>query len=282
MRQVMVGETPVSGLALGGASWSLADDPDVDGAIATVHAALDHGITLFDTARAYTTVDHRSHNEWLIAKALAAHPAGDRAFVATKGGHFRAGPAEFPVDGSPAALRRDCEQSLQVLGRDTLDLFQLHRADDPSTVVEESVATLAELRDEGKIRYVGLCNVTVAQLEKARAITTIDAVQNHYSPLRRDDETLEYCARARIPFLAYSPLGGSSAAASLETDLAAFRRVAETRGLAVAQVVIAWLTSLPAIVVPIVGTRRPAHVVELAEAASVELTPQELAALSAA
>jgi aryl-alcohol dehydrogenase-like predicted oxidoreductase len=198
MRQVPIGETPVSGIALGGASWSLADEPDVDGAIATIHAAIEHGVKLLDTARAYTTADHPSHSEWLIGKALAAHPDGESVFVATKGGHFRGGPAEFPVDGSPAALRRDCEQSLRMLGRDALDLFQLHRADDPSTVVEDSVAELAALREGGKIRYVGLCNVTVAQLEKARAITTIDAIQNHYSPLAGDDETLTYCAREGI------------------------------------------------------------------------------------
>jgi aryl-alcohol dehydrogenase-like predicted oxidoreductase len=281
MRHVSIGGTPVSRVALGGANWSLADEPDVAGAIATVHAAIEHGVTLVDTARAYTTVDHPSHNEWLIGKALAAHPDGGSVFVATKGGHFRGGPAEFPVDGSPAALRGDCEQSLRMLGRDTLDLFQLHRADDPSTVVEDSVAELAALREEGKVRYVGLCNVTVAQLEKARAITTIDAVQNHYSPRARDDETLTYCGREGIPYLAYSPLGGKAVAHGLTAELPAFRRVAEDRGLTVQQVVVAWMTSSPAVLVPIVGTGRPAHVAQLAEAASVELTPHELDSLSA-
>jgi aryl-alcohol dehydrogenase-like predicted oxidoreductase len=280
MRRLSIGDTSVSRLALGGASWSLADSPDVDGAIATIHTALDHGVTLLDTARAYTTVGHPAHNEWLIGKALASHPLGGAAFVATKGGHFRSGPAEFPVDGSPAALRQDCEQSLRILGRETLDLFQLHRADDPSTVVEDSVAELAALRDEGKIRYVGLCNVTVEQLERARTITTIDAVQNHYSPLTRDDETLAYCAHENIPYLAYSPLGGRSGAARLDVELPAFRRIADDRGLTVQQVVVAWLTSLPAGLVPIVGTSRPAHVVQLAAAAAVELTPQELSSLT--
>jgi aryl-alcohol dehydrogenase-like predicted oxidoreductase len=277
MRHVLIGETPVSRIALGGASWSLADEPDVDGAIATIHAAIEHGVTLVDTARAYTTVGHPSHNEWLIGKALAAHPDGDSVFVATKGGHFRVGGKEFPVDGSRAALRRDCEQSLRMLGKDTLDLFQLHRADDPSTVVEESVAELAALRDEGKVRYVGLCNVTLAQIEKARAITTIDTVQNHYSPLSRDDETLSYCAREGIPYLAYSPLGGRAGASRLAAELPAFRHIAENRGFTVPQIVVAWLTSLT--VVPIVGTGRPRHVVQLAEAALVALTPQELISL---
>jgi len=280
MRHIAIGGTSVSRLALGGASWSLADEPDIDGAIATIHAALEHGVTLLDTARAYTTVDHPSHNEWLIGKALAAHPDGDSVFVATKGGHFRGGPAEFPVDGSPAALRRDCEQSLRMLCRETLDLFQLHRADDPSTVVEDSVGELAALRDEGKIRYVGLCNVTTEQLGKARAVTRIDAVQNRCSPLARDDEMLAYCAREGIPYLAYSPLGGKSAARRLADELPTFRRVADSRGLSVPQVVVAWLTSLPAAVVPVVGTGRPGHLVQLAEAATVELTAQELASLT--
>ncbi|MFI5610204.1 aldo/keto reductase [Amycolatopsis sp. NPDC051903] len=280
--RIRIGGTAVSRLALGGAGWSLADEPDVDGAIATMHAAIDHGVTLIDTARAYTTVDHPAHNEWLIGKALATHPDGDSVFVATKGGHFRSGPAEFPVDASPAALRRDCEQSLRTLGRDRLDLYQLHRADNPSTVLEESVGELAVLRDEGKIRGVGLCNVTVAQLEKARAITVIDAVQNRYSPLSRDDETLAYCAREGIPYLAYSPLGGRSGVRRLETGLPGLGRIAAERGCTVQQVALAWLTSFRANLVPIVGTGRPAHLVQAVEAVAAGLTAPEVERLSVA
>ncbi|QRP48465.1 aldo/keto reductase [Amycolatopsis sp. FDAARGOS 1241] len=197
-----------------------------------------------------------------------------------QGRHFRSGPTEFPVDGSPAALRHDCEQSLRTLGRDRLDLYQLHRADDPSTVFEESVGELAALRDEGKIRCVGLCNVTVAQLDKARTITVIDAVQNRYSPLPRDDETLAHCAREGIPYLAYSPLGGRSSAQQLETELPDLARIAAERGFTVQQVAIAWLTSFRANLVPIVGTSRPAHLVQAVEAVAAGLPAPEVEQLS--
>jgi aryl-alcohol dehydrogenase-like predicted oxidoreductase len=280
MPQIFLGGMAVSRLALGGAGWSLADEPDVAGAVRTIHAAIDHGVTLIDTARAYTTLDHPSHNEWLISRALRTHPAGHTMLVATKGGHYRSGPVSFPVDGSPAALRRDCEQSLHMLRRDTLDLFQLHRADDTSIPIEDSVAELAALRTEGKIRCVGLCNVTVGQLVRARAITTIDTVQNRYSPMERDDEVLGYCVRGGLPFLAYSPLGGRAGARKL-ADVPAFRAVAAALGCTVQQIAVAWLMSVSSNLIPIVGTGRPEHVVQAATAAVLSLTSEHRQMLGA-
>ena len=202
---------------MAGPGWSLSPHPDTVNAIATIHAAIDSGITTIDTARAYTTLDHPSHNEWVIAQALAAHPDGDSVLVATKGGHSRRGPGDFPVDASPAALRRDCESSLRTLRRDRVDLYRLHRCDHPSVRLADSVGALAQLRAEGKIRFLGVCNVTAGQVRLASEITAIDTVQNRYSPLARDDEVLGYCADHGITYLAYSPLRGSNAAGLAST-----------------------------------------------------------------
>ncbi|MEU0794150.1 aldo/keto reductase [Amycolatopsis sp. NPDC005961] len=198
---------------------SRADEPDVDAAIATVHAALDHGVTLIDTARAYTTVDRPSHNEWLISKALAAQPSS-RPKAAT---------SAVARPNSPSTGRRwrcatTASRACDSLNETRSTCFLLRRADHPSTVVEDSVGELAALRQQGKVRYVGLCNVTVGQLDRARAITTIDAVQNRYAPLARDDETLAYCATEGISYLAYSPLGGKPSRNRLAAELPTFRR----------------------------------------------------------
>jgi aryl-alcohol dehydrogenase-like predicted oxidoreductase len=274
-----IGTRQVSRVAIGGASWSLGRHQDAGNAIATIHAAIDTGITTIDTARAYTTLDHESHNEWIIARALSAHPDGDSVFVATKGGHFRRGTDDFPVDASPAALRRDCELSLKTLRRSCIDLYQLHRCDGPLVNLAESVQTLAQLRVEGKIRFVGLCNVTVEQVRLASTITTIDTVQNRYSPLARDDEVLSHCADRGITYLAYSPLGGNRAA-RLGLDAPRFAQVGAARGLTPQQTAIAWLLSLSDALIPIVGAGRPASALAAAASARCELTRDELAALS--
>lgn len=276
----VIGGQPVSRLAVGGANWSLGPHQDVAAITATIHTAIDNGITTIDTARAYTTLDHPSHNEWVISQALAAHPDGASVFIATKGGHFRRGRHEFAVDASPAALRRDCEMSLTTLRRSCIDLYQLHRCDHPSVNLAESVETLAQLRAEGKIRFLGVCNVTVEQVRLASAITTVDAVQNRYSPLARDDEVLGHCADHGITYLAYSPLGGSGAV-RLGLDAPRFAQVGASRGLTPQQTAIAWLLNRSNALIPIVGAGRPASVLSAAAAARCELTRDEMTALSA-
>src|SRR5262249_7145038 len=157
-------------------------------------------------ARAYTTKDHPGYSEALIARALATHPAGSRVLVATKGGHYR-DDEDFPVDVSRETIRRHCETSLEVLGVDRIDLYQLHHLG-PDATMAEAMKPFAELRDEGLVRDVGVCNVSREQLDDAMQVVPIVSVQNQFSPFRQDDRTLvDYCAERSIAFLAYSPLG---------------------------------------------------------------------------
>src|SRR6185503_13662217 len=184
---------------------------DEERAIAVIHAALDAGATLLDTADAYCHDDRDTgHNERLIARALATWN-GDRAriTVATKGGMRRPKGAWVP-DGRAKHLREACEASLRALDVDTIDLYQLHVVD-PRTPIETSVRALARLREEGKIREIGLCNVTVGDIRAAHSVAPVASVQVSLSPF--DDENLrngvaEYCRDQGIRLLAYRPLGG--------------------------------------------------------------------------
>ena len=224
-----LGGTPVFPIGLGTMPLSVPGRPDEQQSIRTIRAALDAGVNLLDTADAYSFgEDDVGAGERLIARALADVPAADRPLVATKGGHTRPD-GRWELDGSPGYLRAACEASLRALETDRIDLYQLHRPD-PDTPFAESVGALRDLRDEGKIRLVGLSNVTVAQLEEAEAIVEIAAVQNELSleyvgPL--DKGEVAACAERGIPFLAWSPLGGASGAGSQTPAVA---RVAAKRG----------------------------------------------------
>jgi aryl-alcohol dehydrogenase-like predicted oxidoreductase len=241
----------------------------------TVHAALDAGVVLFDTADAYCAgPDDFGHNERLLAQALADRQ--EQVAIATKGGHTRPG-GRWELDGSPSYLKAACEASLRRLGIEAIDLYQLHRPD-PKIPFVESVGALRDLRDEGKIVRVGLSNVTVAQLEEAETVVEIAAVQNELSlsytaPLHNGE--VAACEQRGIPFLAWSPLGGigkSDTAAGVE----AVRAAADRRGASPQQVALAWLVSLADCIVPIPGASRPASIVDSAAAASLELEPHEL------
>lgn len=167
----MLAGQQISRIGLGGAQWSLADRSDTKQSVATIHAALDAGIRLIDTARAYTTLTDESHNEDLIAAALADHPKREEVLVATKGEHYRAGPDSFPIDCSPKALREHCEASMRHLGVNRIGLYQLHHPD-PKVPIEESVLTLADLKAEGKITMIGLSNVSLSLLGDAQFAET--------------------------------------------------------------------------------------------------------------
>jgi aryl-alcohol dehydrogenase-like predicted oxidoreductase len=255
--------------------------PDEQQAIRTIHAALDAGVDLLDTADAYSDGEQdMGRGERLIARALRHVPAADRPTVATKGGHTRPGD-RWELDGRPEYLRAACERSLRALEVERIDLYQLHRPD-PKTPFAESVGALAELRDEGKIRDVGLSNVTVAQLEEAEAIVEIAAVQNELSleyvePLRNGE--VDACAERGIPLLAWSPLGGASGAAQAGSKAPSVARIASGRGLSPQRVALAWLLSLSPAVLPIPGSRRPATILDSVAAAELELEPGELAAI---
>jgi len=267
-------------IAVGGARWSLADRPDVDAADAVIGHALDRGVTLFDTAAAYTPASPAGgrHNEELLAAAIARHRLGGRARVATKGGHTRASAGDFPIDASPAALRRDCEGSLRALGVERIWLYLLHWPD-PNVPWHESVGALAALRDDGLVEHVGVCNVTVDQLDAALDVTEIAAVQNHLSIVDRHDPVVDRCTERSIPYLAYSPFGGPRGAADLPGAVPGLAAVARRHDVGAHTVALAWLLARSPVVVPVVGAGRPASVDGAIAAIALELDDDDLAAL---
>jgi aryl-alcohol dehydrogenase-like predicted oxidoreductase len=190
----------VGRVALGVASFSF-DPRDRRADLAAIRAGLDAGTAILDTARAYAHVDDPFYGEQLAADAAR----GTQAMVGTKGGHSRTGPTTWDADLSAQRIRADVESSLQIFG--TLDLYYLHRVDLAEQPVEEGVSALAALRDEGKVARIGLSNVTVADLERAAAVTQLDAVQNKHTAMGRESaDVLAWCEANEIPFFAYSPL----------------------------------------------------------------------------
>src|SRR6185437_11965682 len=185
MRDRSIAGTPVSAIGLGGMPMSIEGRPDEARSIRTIHAALDAGVTLIDTADAYhLNAGEVGHNERLIARGLATY-GGDtsRVLVATKGGHLRPGDGSWTVDGSPAHLKQACEASLKRLGVDAIGLYQHHRPD-PQVPYADTIGALRELLDEGKIRMAGISNASPAQIREAREILggRLASVQNRYSP----------------------------------------------------------------------------------------------------
>jgi aryl-alcohol dehydrogenase-like predicted oxidoreductase len=278
-----LGGTPVHPIGLGCMPLTARDRPPERQAIATIHAALGAGVNLLDTADAYSLGERDfGANERLVARALRDLPEADRPLVATKAGHTRPGD-RWELDGRPEYLRRACEASLKRLEVDRIDLLQLHRPD-PKVPYAESVGALRDLRDEGKIRLVGLSNANVAQLEEAEAIVEIAAVQNELSLSYPDpigNGEVDACAERGTPLLAWSPLGGASAAAEAGSEAPAVRRAAEAHGVSPQRVALAWLLSLSATVLPIPGARRPETILDSVAAAELELTDDELAAIRA-
>jgi aryl-alcohol dehydrogenase-like predicted oxidoreductase len=274
-----LGGVRVSAIGLGAMQLSLAGRPDEARSIRTIHAALEAGITLIDTADAYCLDDSEvGHNERLVAKALAAWPGGDGVLVATKGGHTRPG-GSWTVDGRPEHLRRACDASLRALGVDAIGLYQFHRPD-PTVPFTESVGALAELQAAGKVRMVGLSNVSVEQIEQARRLVDVASVQNEFSPrFRRSEGELAWCAGQGIAFLPWSPLGGAHAAGGLGGRHRAFAAVAADRGVSPQQVALAWALAKAPVVVPIPGASRPETILDSAKAATLRLEPDELARL---
>ncbi len=285
MRTRTIGSTTVSAIGLGGMPMSIEGRPDEERSIATIHAALDAGVTFIDTADAY----HRSagetgHNERLIARALASY-GGDTSdvLVATKGGHLRPGDGSWTLDGSPAHLLDAVDASLKALGTGAIGLYQFHRPD-PKVPYEESVGVLRELLDAGKIRMAGISNASVEQIDIARRVLgegNLASVQNQFSPAFRASEgELRHCARLGIAFLPWSPLGGIGRAGQLGRHHAAFAEIAAARGVSPQQVTLAWMLALDPVVVPIPGASRPESVTDSAQAADLELTPDEVQRLS--
>jgi aryl-alcohol dehydrogenase-like predicted oxidoreductase len=256
---------------------STAGRPSEADAVRVLHAALDAGMTLIDTADVYCLDESDvGHNERLIARALREWP-GDRGsiVVATKGGLRRPG-GRWENDARPDHLRRACEASLKALEAEAIDLYQLHRHD-PVVPFADSVGELARLREEGKIRRIGLSNVSVEQIREADRIVPVTSVQNRLSPFFREaleDGVVEYTGRAGLGFLAYSPVGGGRLNRKLP-DHPVVADIADSRGVSPHAVVLAWVLARGPNVIVIPGARTAEHAVDSTGAADLVLTAEE-------
>jgi aryl-alcohol dehydrogenase-like predicted oxidoreductase len=242
------------------------EPPDREQAKAALRRAVELGVTFIDTADSYGP----EVSETLIADTL--HPYPDDLVIATKGGLLRPGPGRWKPDGRPEHLRAACEGSLRRLRLEQIPLYQLHRPD-PKVPYPESVAALAELKNEGKIRHIGVSNVTESHLRAAQALTPVVSVQNRYNLTdRASDPIVDLCDQAAIVFLPWAPIQD---AGRLPPVLTAARH----HGVSVRQIALAWLLTRSAQILPIPGTGSPEHVAENIAAASIQLTNDEATAI---
>jgi aryl-alcohol dehydrogenase-like predicted oxidoreductase len=284
MQTRTIGDVRVAAIGLGAMPMSVAGHmPDHEQSIRTIHAALDAGIRLIDTADAYTP-DHTDmgHNERIIATALAQW-SGDRdtVLVATKGGHVRTPGGGWAVDGRPDYIKAACERSLKTLGVEAIGLYQHHRPD-PAVPYADTIGALRDLLDAGKIRMAGISNADQAQIRLANDILggRLASVQNEFSPrFRSSAPELRLCAELGIAFLPWSPLGGIGSAPGLGRRHAAYAEIAAARGVSPQQVCLAWELAKAPVVVPIPGASRPESIQDSARAADLALTEDELATL---
>lgn len=285
MQQRSLGPRTLSAIGLGGMPMSIEGRPDRERSIATIHAALDAGVSLIDTADSY----HREagevgHNEELIAEALNSYGSDTSdVLVATKGGHLRPGDGSWTKDGRPDYLKRAAKASARRLGVEAIGLYQFHRPD-PDVPYADSVGAIRDLLDEGVIQLAGISNADIAQIDEANTILDgrLASVQNQFSPRFRSSlAELEHCAALGIAFLPWSPLGGISQAGDIGSQHTAFQQVADAHGVSPHQVALAWELALAPVVIPIPGASRPESIRDSLRAADLELTADELALLSA-
>ena len=287
MKQRTLAGRTVSAIGLGGMPMSIEGRPDDRStSVATIHAALDAGVTFIDTADAYHWhADEVGHNESLIAEALASYGGStDDVLVATKGGHLRPGDGSWTQDGSAKHLREAAQASAQRLGMEQIGLYQFHRPD-PDVPYEESVGALKDLLDEGLIALAGISNADVDQIRQANDVLggRLASVQNQFSPsFRTSQGELDLCAELGIAFLPWSPLGGITNAAEVGEKFAPFAEVASARGVSPQVVCLAWELALADVVIPIPGSSRPKTITDSATAADLELSSDELDRLNAA
>jgi aryl-alcohol dehydrogenase-like predicted oxidoreductase len=286
MKTRKIGEVEVSAIGLGGMPMSIEGRPDEARSIATIHAALEEGVTFFDTADAYHLhANEVGHNESLIAKAIASWGGDTSAvLVATKGGHLRPGDGSWYVDGRPEYIKQAADASLKRLGGDAIGLYQFHRPD-PAVDYADSVGAIRDLLDDGKIRMAGISNANPHQIRLAQEILggRLVSVQNQYSPAFRSSEPeLVVADELGIAFLPWSPLGGIRSASALGDRFAPFQAVANERGLTPQVVALAWHLSKSPHVIPIPGASRPESIRNSVQAAEITLSGEELATLDAA
>jgi pyridoxine 4-dehydrogenase len=243
------------------------DPPDRDQAKATLRRVVELGVNFIDTADSYGP----DVSEELIAETLYPYP--DDLVIATKGGLLRTGPNQWPGDGRPEHLREACEGSLRRLRLEQIPLYQFHRPD-PNVPLEESLGALVQLKDEGKIRHIGVSNVSEGQLKTVQQITAVVSVQNRYNVTDRSSQAvLDVCELEQLAFLPWAPIQQAE-------DKVAVLSAAERHGVSTRQIVLAWMLARSPQMLPIPGTGSPEHAEANIAAAAIELSPEEIAAIS--
>lgn len=243
---------------------------DHDEVIRVLRRALELGINFIDTADSYGP----EVSERLIAEALYPYPKG--LVIATKAGFDRNGPNQWTMNGRPEHLRAACEGSLRRLRLDCIDLYQLHRID-PAVPTEDQLGVFKDLQVQGKIRYIGLSEATISQIEPARTIVRIVTVQNRYSLAdRKYEDVLSYCEREKIGFIPWNPINAGNLG-PLDTKL---KEVANRHGVTTAQLALAWLLWRSPVMLPIPGTSQVTHLEENVAAATIEVNGKELQRLN--
>lgn len=281
MQTTHLGRTKISisAIGLGGMPLSLDQRPSEEEAIAVIHAALDQGVTLIDTADSYCKDESdKHHNERLIHKALQ-HYSGDtsQVVVATKGGLMRPN-GSWIRNGNPDHLRETIQTSFEALGGDKpIDLWQYH-APDPSYSLAESLTPAKQAVEQGLIRLIGVSNFSVEQIKQAQDFVDIVSVQNQFNPWHRqpeEDGVLQYCEQAGLTFLPWSPLGGSRRVAQLP-KVQSIAELAQSKGVSVYSLVLAWLRAKSPCVVPIPASRQVDRIQDSLTAVNVNLSKSEV------
>ncbi len=265
-------------IGLGGMPLSLDGRPPEEQAIRVIHRALDLGVTLIDTADAYCLDESdKHHNEKLIAKALSSYKGEtSQVIVATKGGLIRP-QGRWETNSNPKHLRKTIRESFEALGGEKpIPLWQLHAVDDKFPI-EDSLVPVREAVEAGLIRFVGLSNVTVEEIERAREVVEVVSVQNQYNPWNRNPEKdgiLAYCEKNKLTFLPWSPLGGSYRVSQLG-QFSALAELAEQKKVSPQRLVLAWLMAKSSVIIPIPGARRLGSLEDSVLAEGVWLTAEE-------
>ncbi|MGG6269949.1 aldo/keto reductase [Leptolyngbya sp. AN03gr2] len=280
LRELGITREMVFPIGLGGMPMSIRDRPSEDQSIATIHRALELGVTLIDTADAYCRDESdKHHNEKLIYKAIQQY-SGDKSevMIATKGGLMRP-KGSWTQNGNPDHLRQTIRESFEALGGDRpIDIWQYH-SPDPHYSIEDALTPAKEAQSQGLVRYVGVSNFSIDQIKRARDVVEIVSVQNQYNPWHRNPEydgVLEYCESEGITFLPWSPLGGFSRVSQLK-QFTGIADLAAEKGLSIYSLILAWMLSKSPVIVPIPGASRPESIADSVKAAQVRLDPMEIA-----
>ena len=281
-----VGRVDIGAIGLGLMTFDQSGSQPREQLAETVRAALDAGVTLFDTADAYGPGEEKGAeaqgaNERLIASLLDELGVRDQVLLATKGGHVRTAGGDWDTDSSDAHLKEAVDSSLRRLGVEQIALWQHHRPD-PNVPYDEVIGTLKEIADSGKVRMIGLSNADPDQILAAHTVLgdALVSVQNQFSPAFRGSRPeIDVCDQLGLAFLPWSPLGGLSDAKQLADKHPAFADVAAERGVSPQQVALAWELAQSPVVIPIPGAKRPESIRDSAAAAELELSAEELARL---